>query len=72
MGESVYSSTIAPCPGLKFKDNKSYCELIEMMDLHQFTYMSFVMGIGAGCTNDYKYGPEDDSERSEYNKIVIL
>jgi hypothetical protein len=54
MGEAVYKTPVTPCPGLKFNSKKSSCELMEMMNAEEFAMMSFKMGIGWGCTNDYK------------------
>lgn len=59
MGEAVYKTTIIPCPGLQYNGKKSSCELMGLMNAEGFAIMSFKMGIGAGCTNDYKYEDVD-------------
>ena len=54
MGEKVYKTKSFPCPGLMFDKGESSCELIKLMKPLEFAFMSFVMGIGKGCTNETK------------------
>ena len=64
MGESVYKTTTTPCPGLRVDKDKSSCKLMEIMNEEHFAFMTLVMGIGMGCTNENKYFIDGDNNES--------
>lgn len=54
MGENVHKTKTPPCPSLIKKGDLYLCELIPMIEEEYKYIMYFKMGIGWGCTNDFK------------------
>ena len=52
MGKAIYSTKIAPCPGLIKIGNKFFCYLYEICNIEMKPFLRFHMGIGVGCDSD--------------------
>jgi len=55
VGQAVFETTAAPCPGLRREGGRFFCRAVEMSDAiggEDARLLRFHMGIGLGCDAD--------------------
>lgn len=49
IGLAVFGNASAPCPGLQVRERRYICSLLELASEEMRPFLSFRLGIGAGC-----------------------